>query len=146
MSSTAIGSPERPLKDATIAWLKADAGLMSRVTAVVDTPPRGERTAYPYVVVDSPRLVRDGAMQALHWSVTFELHTWSEQNGKKETQDIHDVLLARLDRARLTVLGYAVIDLACEFADIFRDEDVENPAVSRYHGVTRWRGLLEQRG
>lgn len=145
MSSVAHGSPERPLKDAVLAWLTSDSGgVMALVTAVVDTPPRQERTDYPYVVVDSPRLLRDGAMQALMWQFSFELHTWSERNGKKETQDIHDALLARLDRAPLSVTGYHLIDLAAEYVDIFRDEDVETPATSRYHGVTRWQGRLEQ--
>lgn len=144
MSSTAKGSPERPLKRAVIGWLRTGADLMALVTTVIDTPPRDAKTAYPYLVMGAPRLTRDGAMQSLHWGFTFELHTWSEANGQREAQAIHDALMARLDRARLAVDGYRLIDLACEFADVFRDEDAENPAVSRYHGVTRWRGQLEQ--
>ena len=80
------------------------------------------------------------------WDCTVTIHAWDfEKAGRKSVK----TLLSRIydaappAGANITVSGFTLVQIRCEFERRSRKPAVEGPADRYYHGVQRYRVLLE---
>ncbi len=103
---------------------------------VYDDVPR--EADFPYVTFGQS-VVRDwstGTDEGLEHLVS--LHVWSRANGRREVQEILEVLHSVLHGQALSVNGHRLINFRHEFSDARREPDGET-----YHGIIRFRAVTE---
>jgi len=126
------------LQKAVLAKMLATGGVTALVGArIYDELPAAEPT-YPYVHLGEMMTDRFDTKDGAGWDVELTLHVWSRYRGKKQTQDVLDALEVALNRAVLTVTGYAAVN--CEIMQMMNLEDADG--LTR-HGVARLRVVLQ---
>ena len=118
--------------------LSNDASLSVLLSGakIYDDVPQG--TPFPYVTIGEST-VRDwstGSDTGLEHILT--LHVWSQSKGRKEVQEIMDVLRTLLHEAALPVSGHTLVNLRHELSEARREGDGET-----YHGIVRYRAVTE---
>lgn len=88
----------------------------------------GDFTGVPYLTQD-----RDGL------EARFVLHAYSHEQGSRHVHAIGDAINTLLDRARLTLTGWALVWVRLESFDSFRDADGYT-----YHGVATYRAWIQK--
>ncbi|MEE9589689.1 MAG: DUF3168 domain-containing protein [Hyphomicrobiaceae bacterium] len=126
------------LQESVYQALQSDGPLVSLLggAKIYDRAPRD--AALPYVTF--------GQSVARDWSTGTEegeehiltLHIWSEQPGRKETQEIIKALRDALNNAALGVTNHHLINIRYEFSDTRRDPEGET-----FHGIVRYRAVTE---
>jgi hypothetical protein len=134
----------------TLAANALQAGIYARLTnqlgaspAVYDFVPQS--SAYPYVVI--------GDVTAGPWDTktydgqefTVTVHAFDKAAGKKSVQTILQNVYAALHHkeANITVTGYHLVLVRCEFSEAFQDPSVEGDTDRYFHGVQRYRCLVK---
>ncbi|MEO9341127.1 DUF3168 domain-containing protein [Mesorhizobium sp. SB112] len=70
----------------------------------------------------------------------FTLHIWSKDKGKRQALDILELAKSRLETAALEPAAHHLVNLIFDFAEVRQNEDL-----SLYHGLLRYRAVLEPR-
>jgi hypothetical protein len=106
----------------------------------VPTLPDGQPQAnFPYVVIGDDTFAPWDTDDQLGGEMTVTLHIWSRAGGMREAKTIAGQMYSLLHRARLSVMGYHLIDCLCEFSEFMRDPDGETR-----HVVVRYRIKVQQ--
>jgi Protein of unknown function (DUF3168) len=126
------------LQAAVFARLQGDAGLTAMLGGprVYDDVP--VRADFPYLTFGQS-IERD-------WSTatddgkehTLTVHVWSRAAGRKESDDILELVRGLLHTAALTLSGHRLINLRHEMTEVRRDPDGET-----FHGIARFRAVTE---
>lgn len=100
----------------------------------------------PYVVIGEDTLTAWDTKTNAGWDCTLTLHCWDARAaGRKSVKAllglVHDAL-HRQERG-LAVAGFALVELAREFQTTVQEAGVEGASDHYYHGVARYRALLE---
>jgi hypothetical protein len=131
------------------------AGIYTRLTGysalttalggskVYDHVPQG--TAAPYVVLGDDTSVPYDTKSSNGWQCTLTLHVWDyEKAGRKSIKTlmahIYDAL--HKQESNVTVTGFTLVALLCEFQDSFQESGVEGAGDHYYHGVMRFRAYI----
>jgi len=100
----------------------------------------------PYVVIGDDTLTEWDTKTEDGWDCTLTLHVWDfEKAGRKSVKNLLSIIHDALHRqeASLTLVGFTLVSLAREFQDSFQDISEEGANDHYYHGVARYRALLE---
>lgn len=127
------------LQKAIYEALSDDAELLTLLGGVHIYDDAPQRTRFPYITFGRT-VVRDwstGTEDGSEHIVT--LHVWSRIAGRSQVYEIMRVVRDRLHDQQLAVSGYALVNLRWEFSDARREPDGET-----YHGIVRYRAVLEQ--
>lgn len=140
-----MSSAAGAIQAAAYQILTGDATLTAMLgggaAGVVDKPTGHQ--AFPYVVIGEQALTDFSAMGRVGQTGTLTLHTWSQGQGKQETQAIMSRIDALLNRAAwqsaLAVAGFS-------FAGILHDHEtvLSNPDGMAYHGIQQFRLWVTQ--
>ena len=90
-------------------------------------------SGFPYTVIGDDTAVAFDTDDTLGKEITVTLHVWSRYNGSKEAKQILGEIYDLLNRTAPTITGYKVVDLLCEFTQVFRrDNGKLRQGVARY--------------
>jgi hypothetical protein len=129
-------SAERVVQAALYAALTGDTPYMALVSGVYDEEaPQG--TDYPYTVLGSMTEVPAHVMEADGWEHTITIHDFTDAKGRKVLQQIREAREVVVHKQILSVSGFGLTSMLCEFADVLVESD-ENGKTIR-HQVTRYR-------
>lgn len=134
-------SPSWALQKAVFAALSGDIALTALIGtgSIFDDVPRD--ATFPYVTFGQSQ-VRDWATgsEKGHEHV-FTLQVWSQENGRKEVQEVLGMLEEVLHDSALTLEGHQLVNLRHEFSQSRREPDGET-----YRGIIRYRAVTEPSG
>ncbi|MDH3579885.1 MAG: DUF3168 domain-containing protein [Hyphomicrobiales bacterium] len=110
-------------------------GLLARANIYGDAP---QNASFPYLTFGqtTERDWSTGAEDGSEHTVT--LHVWSRAGGKKQTNEIIDVIRDALNAVPLTIADHTLVKLKHEFSEARHDKDGET-----YHGIVRYRAITE---
>lgn len=103
-----------------------------------------QNTPSPYVRIGEFLFTADDTKTANGWNCTFSVHSWTfEAAGTKAVQTIMGHVYDALHKqeSNVTVTGFSLIELHCEFTEAF-PEQAEGASDKYYHGVQRFRALI----
>jgi len=139
-----VGTPSNPLQAGIYARLTGYAPLTALVTGVYDhAPPDAEP---PYVLIGDDTAIDWSTKGNNGWETTLTIHCWDyEKAGRKSVKAIMSAIYDALHRqeASVTVAGFTLVELASEFETSFQDTTPTGAADHFYHGVQRFRALIE---
>jgi len=112
---------------------------------VYDHVPQGQDA--PYVVIGDDTSVDSDTKTNNGWETTITIHCWDfEKAGRKSVKalmgHIYDAL--HKSEANITVTGFSLIYLQCEFQQTFQEQAIEGAGDHYYHGVQRFRALITE--
>lgn len=112
---------------------------------VYDHVPQG--TAAPYVLIGDDTINEADTATYNGWEVTLTIHCWDfEKAGRKSIKTLMGHIYDALHKqeSNVTVYGFSLAYLRCEFQDSFQDAQVEGATDHYYHGVQRFRALITE--
>jgi hypothetical protein len=134
------------------------AGLYARLTGytalttalggafVYDHVPQD--TDAPYVMIGDDTCNERDTKTYNGWELTITIHCWNfEVAGRKSVKTlmghIYDAL--HKNESSITVTGFTLVDIYCEYQDTFQEEaGVEGAGDHYYHGVQRFRAVISE--
>ncbi|WP_337187594.1 DUF3168 domain-containing protein [Phenylobacterium sp.] len=137
-------SPGNAVQAAIYQRLSGYSALTSLVQGVYDFVP--EDAQPPFVVIGDDTLTTSDDKTANAWEATLTIHAWDfERTGRKSVKSILSAIYDALHRqeASLTVAGFTLVEIVHEFEQTFQDAGVEGQNDRYYHGVQRYRALIE---
>lgn len=110
---------------------------------VYDHVPQG--TAAPYIQIGNDTSAPYDTKTSNGWQCTLTLHVWDyEKAGQKSVKTlmahIYDAL--HKQESSVTVTGFSLVALLCEFQESFQESGVEGAGDHYYHGVMRFRAYI----
>ncbi len=111
---------------------------------VYDHAPQGE--AAPFVLIGDDTETDASDKTANRWEFTVNIHAWSHvAAGRKQVKAIlgHVYDALHQQESNLTVTGFTLVNLRYEFATSFQDTTPEGKSDTYYHGVMRFRAVVE---
>lgn len=117
--------------------LTGSTSVMALVSGVFDHVP--PKQAMPYIVVGDDTAADWDTDNSTGFEATCTIHVWSEYRGRAEAQSILDEIYSLLHRQPMTMTGYNVIDVQCEYQEVGVDPD----GLTR-HGVMRFRVIIDK--
>ncbi len=112
-------------------------------TKIYDHVPQDEEA--PYVVIGEDTTVDEGAKTSNGWECTITIHCWDfEKAGRKSVKTLMSHIYDALHRSEsdITVSGFALVYLYCDFTQTFQETAIEGAGDHYYHGVQRFRALV----
>ncbi|WP_020474240.1 DUF3168 domain-containing protein [Zavarzinella formosa] len=111
---------------------------------VYDHVPQG--TDAPYVVIGDDTALDWDTKDKAGWEFTLTVHCWDfAASGRKSVKAllgfIYDALHQQEDT--ITVAGFALVQIRREFQTSFQETAVEGDSDSYYHGVARYRAVVQ---
>jgi hypothetical protein len=100
----------------------------------------------PYVVIGDDTAVDWSTMTTDGWDATLTIHCWDfEKAGRKSVKSILSAVYDALHRqeASIPVAGFTLVLIRSEFEQTFQDTGVVGPGDRYYHGVARYRALIQ---
>ncbi len=120
------------------------AGLTSLGYHVLDGVPQGQQM--PYVVVGEV-YTEDGSTKDVSITeVTVHIHTWSQYQGMKETEQMKNAIVQALVGQTVTATGFTVKHVFLDGTDQLLDQrelQTTETALVR-HGIVRLKMLVEE--
>lgn len=110
---------------------------------VYDLVPQGQDA--PYVVIGDDTAIDSDTKSNNGWEVTLTIHCWDfEKAGRKSVKTLMGHIYDALHKAEpyVTVNGFNLIYLHCEFQQTFQEQAVDGAGDHYYHGVQRFRALI----
>lgn len=109
---------------------------------VYDQPPQSEDGAlnapFPYVTIDDYKPNNNDTDTELAFDGQLQINVWSRHFGNKEASDIQKEIYDLLHRTQPAVVGYGVVDIQQQFAEVLKDPD----GITR-HGIQRFRVMIQ---
>ena len=106
-----------------------------------------QNTAAPYVVIGDDTSVAYDSKSHNGWDCTVTVHCWDFQKaGRKSVKTlmghIYDALHAA--HASITVTGFGLVQIRCDFQQTFQEIGIEGAGDHYYHGVQRFRAIITE--
>jgi hypothetical protein len=120
------------LQASLYARMASHTPLVSKISGIYDEVSEG--TLYPYVTIGNPTVNDWGSHTTEGEEITITLHVWSDYNGKKETYEIFDLMLAALTQPLSLDDGFSMEFQRREFMEVLEDN-----VTNARHGVIRLR-------
>jgi hypothetical protein len=141
-----MGTPSNALQAAIYARLTSFAGItgLNPAPSVYDYVPQGAQP--PYILIGDNTALDWGTKTNDGWDMTVTIHVWDyEKQGRKSVNQIMSAIYDALHRqeANITVTGFSLIQIRCEFEHPFQDTTEVGQNDSFYHGVQRYRALVQ---
>lgn len=140
-----MGTPANALQAAVYTRLTGYAALTALVgTRVFDFVP--ESAQPPFVVIGDDTAIDWSSKTNNGWETTVTIHAWDfEKAGRKSVKAILSAVYDALHRqeANITVSGFTLVQIQYEFEQTFQDTSAEGQSDRFYHGVQRFRVLIE---
>lgn len=111
--------------------------LSSLSVPVYDDVP--ESATLPYVVIGDDTLVDDNTNDYAGYQATVTIHSWSAYKGRSQIKQIQDEINNLLDRQKLSIVGYNMVNCYQEYSESSLDPD----GITR-HGVQRYRVIFNK--
>jgi hypothetical protein len=133
-----MAAPAAELKQAILAALGADAGLIAALGGARLYEEAPKNVASPYITL--------GRTSVYDWTTGAEkedehlvtLHVWSKAKGDAETLQIMETVRSRLADSLLPLDGHEPVRLGLEFHEARYDDDL-----AVHHGLLRLRARAE---
>lgn len=133
------------------------AGLYARLTSYAPlTQALGGQKVYdfvqtnliaPYVVIGEDTMTDDNTKTEAGWDCTLTIHVWDfEKAGRKSVKNLLSLIYDALHRqeSAVSVAGFTLVELRWDgFQATVQETGIEGQNDHYYHGVTRYRALLE---
>lgn len=100
----------------------------------------------PYIVIGEDTLTEDDTKTELGWDCTLTIHVWDyEKAGRKSVKNVLSLIHGALHRqeAAITVAGFNLAEITCEFQQTIQETAIEGESDHYYHGIARYRALLD---
>lgn len=100
----------------------------------------------PYVVIGEDTLSDDSTKTEGGWDCTLTIHVWDfEKAGRKSIKTLLSHIYDALHRqeSNITVTGFYLSEMRQEFQQVIQETGVEGENDHYYHGVARYRALIE---
>lgn len=141
-----MSTPNNALQAAIYTRLTGFAALTALIGAnkVYDHVP--QTAAAPYVVIGDDTAADWSTKTTNGWDVTITIHVWDfEKAGRKSVKAILSAIYDALHRQEdnITVSGFTLVMLQWEFEETFQDPAIEGQNDHYYHGVARYRALIQ---
>lgn len=141
-----MSTPSNALQKAIYQRLTGYAPLTALIgsSQVFDFVP--EDAQPPYVLIGDDTAIDWGSKSADGWETTLTIHAWDfEKAGRKSVKAILSAIYDALHRqeASVTVTGFTLVQLRWEFEQTFQDASAEGQSDRYYHGVQRYRALIQ---
>jgi hypothetical protein len=139
-----MGTPSNALQAAIYTRLTGFAPLTSLIAGVYDNVP--ENAHPPYVLIGDDTAIDDSTKLAAGWEATVTIHAWDfEQSGRKSVKAILSAIYDALHRQEdsIPIAGFRLIQMQWEFEQTFQDTSPEGESDHFYHGVQRYRAIIE---
>lgn len=141
-----MGTPSNALQKAVYERLTGFSALTSLIGSnhVYDFAP--ETAQPPYVLIGDDTAIDWGTCTTDGWETTLTVHCWDfEKAGRKSVKAILSAVYDALHRqeASITVTGFNLILIRCEFETTLQDTSAVGQADRFYHGVQRYRALIQ---
>lgn len=133
------------------------AGIYTRLTGysalttalggsyIYDHVPQSQ--AAPYVVIGEDTTIEADTKTYNGWDFTITIHCWDyEKAGRKSVKTLMGHIYDALHKAEgsVTVSGFTLVFLHCDFQQSFQETAVEGAGDHYYHGVQRFRALITE--
>lgn len=140
-----MGTPSNALQAAIFTRLTGYAPLRSLVgEKVYDFVQQSVQP--PYVVIGDDTAIDWSTKGNNGWEATLTIHCWDfEKAGRKSVKAVISAIYDALHRqeANITVAGFTLAEIKSEFETSFQDTSPTGQADHFYHGVQRFRALIE---
>jgi hypothetical protein len=140
-----MATPSNPLQAAIYTRLSNNSALTSLVGSSKIFDNVKPSATPPYVVIGDDTSNGWDTKTGNGWEATVTIHVWDyEKTGRKTVKAIMSAIYDALHRqqSNITVSGFSLVNIRCEFETSFQDTTVTGQADSFYHGVQRYRVLL----
>ena len=100
----------------------------------------------PYVRIGEDTLSEFDTKTEEGWDCTITIHAWDfEKAGRKSVKELLSHIFDALHRQELNmaVAGFTLVEIRREFHDTFQEVGIEGSSDHYYHGVARYRVMLE---
>ena len=100
----------------------------------------------PYVRIGDNTETDWSTKTADGWEFTLTIHCWDfEKAGRKSVKAVMSAIYDALNRqeANVAVAGFTLVEIKSEFAETFQETSETGQADHFYHGVQRFRALVE---
>ena len=140
-------TPSNALQVAIYARLKGFSALTSLLkapTSVFDFVPESAKP--PFVVIGDDTAIDWSSKSGNGWEATLTIHAWDfEKGGRKSVKAILGAIYDALHRqeASIAISGFTLVEIAFEFEQTFQEAAAEGQGDRYYHGVQRYRALIE---
>ena len=140
-----MGTPSNPLQAAIYTRLTGYAPLTALLGSnkVFDNVPPSAQP--PYVLIGDDTSNDRSTKSHNGWDLTITIHVWDfEKSGRKTVKAIMSAIYDALHgkESNVSVTGFTLVRLRCEFEQSFPDTSVAGQADAFYHGVQRYRALI----
>ena len=105
-----------------------------------------EEAQPPFVVIGDDTAIDWSTKTVNGWQATLTVHSWDfEAAGRKSVKSILSAIYDALNRQEdsITVTGFNLIMIFCEFEHTMQDTAVEGQSDRYYHGIQRYRVLIQ---
>lgn len=99
----------------------------------------------PYIYIGEDTSAEYDTKSSNGWQMTCIIHVWDfERAGSKSIKTIMGHVYDALHKqeANITVAGFSLVTLVCEFAETFQETAIEGNSDHYYHGVMRFRAYI----
>ncbi len=139
-----MATPSNALQSAIYTRLTGYAPLTALISGVYDNVP--DNAQPPYVVIGDDTCIDWSTQTENGWETTVTIHVWDfEKSGRKSVKAIMSTIYDALHRqeTNIPVSGFNLVIIQSEFEQTFQDSSAEGQGNEYYHGVQRYRALIE---
>lgn len=142
-----MAQPLNALQAGIYARLTGYAALTSVIGSgkVFDHVPQGQ--AAPYVVIGEDAVAGADCKSSNGWEFIITIHCWDfEKAGRKSVKTIMGHIYDALHNAdtSVTVSGFSLTYLLCEFQESFQETGIDGAGDHYYHGVQRFKAFVTE--
>ena len=138
-----MSTPSNALQAAVFTRLKSFSALTTLVAdRIYDFVP--EDASPPFVVIGDDTAIDWSTKTNNGWEVTVTIHCWDFQKaGRKSVKAILSAIYDALHRQDVPITGFKLVEMQSEFETTIQDTSVEGDNDHYYHGIARYRALIE---
>ncbi len=125
-----------PVHKAIYQKLTEDVTLAELIAGVFDRPPQGQE--YPYITIGESATSDWSTLTTSGVEHRIDLHVWSREGGRKQTESIMERAHTLLHDGSLTIDGHSLVLMRFLSGGIILENDGWT-----YHGIMRFRALVE---
>ncbi len=104
-----------------------------------------QNAAFPYVMIGDDTAVDWSTKNNDGQEITLTIHAWTKSAGRKDVKTLLGLIHTALHQqeSNLSLTGFSVTSIRFDFAQTFVETASEGESDHYYHGVIRFRALVE---